>query len=101
MSFLVWAVSPVSRYAFSVPDDQLDGWGGEAGPRWVLRRCDGCRRAGCDCHVLYLCGCGMDSGGNQAGLMRRSFENVLETAEVCARSPRRAMCRAGHVAGQQ
>ena len=53
----------------------------DTGPQWRVRRCSACVEAGCNCEVLNVMGCALDCGGNQAGLIRRAFEGVLERDE--------------------
>ena len=53
---------------------------------WDLTTCSACEEAGTLTHVLYTLGGALDCGGNQAGLIRASFDGTLESEEPCYRS---------------
>ena len=52
-----------------------------AGEHWTRRCCSACRAAGTSCVKLVVLGASVDCGGNQAGLINRSFDGLLEEAE--------------------
>jgi hypothetical protein len=50
-----------------------------AGQHWTQRRCTSCEQAGTECVKLFVLGASLDCGGAQAGLIRRSLDDALET----------------------
>ena len=49
---------------------------------WTARACTRCRARGMVCTKLYVLGATIDCGGNQHGLINRSFDGTLETEDA-------------------
>ena len=84
----VWRPSMSAKEAvraLSAARDECDAftWEGSspAEGQWTVHRCSSCVQDECDCYCLFVLGGALDCGGNQAGLIRASFDETLESEE--------------------
>ena len=70
---------------FCMECETEEGCGSHREEHWTHRRCSSCVDANCDCHTLVVRFVAMDCCGEQAGLIRRAFQDDWDDATWNAR----------------